>query len=299
MTPTTTIAVHTAVATTGVYLIALYLMRAQPALTDSMARLSGPTPPRTGTPATSFIDTLADKTGTRLHPLVLDWKIFTLPDADLKLLNRDPAHVLGEKVVAALLGLLLLPTLNLLLTTVGAALPWTLPAILSLVLAFGLFLVPDADIRRRASAARAEFAQALSTYIDLVALCRRGSMGPTQALDSAAAVGDSWVFLRLDEELYEAGRSGESPAYALTRLARELGIGDLGDLADIMMMTEGQGASIYSSLRARAANLRSRDNSYEQGQAAETTEKLAMPLAGLAGLFIVLLLIPAINLITG
>ncbi|MFC9358705.1 type II secretion system F family protein [Rhodococcus sp. NPDC057014] len=294
-----TVILYTSVGTIGIYLVALYIMRAQPALSDAMARLSGPAPERTATTGTSLIDGMANKLGIRVHPYLQDSKFFTLPNADLALLHRDPAHVLGEKLVAALLGLLIFPFLNLVLTAFGVGLGWSIPAILSIATAFLLFLIPDIEIRRRATAARAEFAQALSSYIDLVALCRRGGIGTTQSLERAAQVGDSWVFLRLDEELYEAGRSGEAPWNALTRVSQELGLTELGDLADIMNMTGDKGASVYTSLRAKAAGLRSAQASAEQGAAAEATEKLAMPLAGLAGLFIMLLLIPALTIITG
>ncbi len=299
MSTTTSVIIYTAAGTIGVYLVALYFLRAQPALTDAMARLSGPAPSRATNASTSVIDGAAKKLGLRLYPHISDSKYLTLPTADLELLHRDPSHVLGEKIVAGILGLLIFPILNLILTAFGVGLSWSLPAILSIGMAIVLFLVPDIEIRRRAAAARYEFAQALSSYIDLVALCRRGGIGATQSLERAAQVGDSWVFLRLDEELYEAGRSGEAPWNALTRVSRELGLAELGDLADIMTMTGDQGGSIYASLRARAAALRSAQASAEQGKAAEATEKIAMPLAGLAGLFILLLLIPALSTISG
>jgi len=299
MSITMTIIVYTSVGTIGIYLVALYFLRAQPALTDVMSRMSGPAPEKASTAGTSLVDGLANKLGLRVHPYLQDSRFLTLPTSDLSLLHKDPAHVLGEKLVAAFFGLLIFPILNLVLTAFGLGLAWSMPAILSLAAAVFLFVIPDIDIRRRAAAARAEFAQALSSYIDLVALCRRGGIGSTQSLEIAAQVGDSWVFLRLDEELYEAGRSGEAPWSALTRVSQQLGLAELGDLADIMTMTGDKGASVYTSLRAKAASLRSAQTSAEQSAAVEATEKLAIPLAGLAGLFMALLLIPAVTVISG
>lgn len=48
-----TVILYTSVGTIGIYLVALYFMRAQPALSDAMSRLSGPAPERTSTAGTS------------------------------------------------------------------------------------------------------------------------------------------------------------------------------------------------------------------------------------------------------
>lgn len=293
------IMLYTAIGASGLYIVVLYLMRAQPALTDAMDHLSGPAPERTHSAGGSFLHNAANSVGDRLYPHLRDSRFFTLPSADLSLLRKDPAHVMGEKLVAALIGLALWPVLNVVMTAAGAGFGWTAPGILALITAAVLFAVPDIEIRNRAAAARKEFAQAFSTYVDLVALCRRASIGTVQSLETAARVGDSWVFLRLDEELYAAGRSGEPPWSALNRVSHELGLAELGDLADVMNISDKDGASIYTSLRARAAALRSAQVSTEQGEAAEATEKLALPLVSLAGIFILLIGIPAVSTITG
>src|ERR1700704_4788449 len=162
MSITMTIIVYTSVGTIGIYLVALYFLRAQPALTDVMSRMSGPAPEKASTAGTSLVDGLANKLGLRVHPYLQDSRFLTLPTSDLSLLHKDPAHVLGEKLVAAFFGLLIFPILNLVLTAFGLGLAWSMPAILSLATAVFLFMIPDIDIRRRAAAARAEFAQALS-----------------------------------------------------------------------------------------------------------------------------------------
>lgn len=121
-----------------------------------------------------------------------------------------------------------------------------------------------------------------------------------QSLERAAAVGDSWVFRRLDEELMRAQRSGQAPWDTLTRISGELELPDLADLADIMTLTGEQGASVAVTLSARASALRNAQLSDELGKAGSATEKIQAPLAVLGIIFMAMLFIPALsNIVLG
>src|SRR3546814_17767145 len=97
MSITMTIIVYTSVGTIGIYLVALYFLRAQPALTDVMSRMSGPAPAKASTARTSLVDGLANKLGLRVHPYLQDSRFLTLPTSALPLLNKAPTPVPDTK----------------------------------------------------------------------------------------------------------------------------------------------------------------------------------------------------------
>jgi Flp pilus assembly protein TadB len=162
------------------------------------------------------------------------------------------------------------------------------------VLAVGLFLIPDLEVRRKAASARQEFARATSAYLDLTALERAAGAGATQALEQAATVGDSWVFIRLREQLIRARLSGTPPWDGLHQLAVELGLPELSDLADIMRLSGEQGAAVAETLRARSRSLRAALLTAEQTRANEQSERMVMPVAFLGLIFLIILGAPAI-----
>ena len=217
-----------------------------------------------------------------------------VPTHELRLLRIPVARHLGQKVLMALLGLLF-PTVFVVLTTAaGHALPIALPAAAAVVLAAVLFVVPDLEVARKATAARQEFARATSAYLDLTALERAAGAGATQALEQAATVGDSWVFVRLREQLVRARLSGTPPWDGLHDLATELALPELSDLADIMRLSGTEGAAVADTLRARSRGLRAALLTREQTRANEQSERLVIPVAFLGLIFLVILGAPAI-----
>ena len=207
--------------------------------------------------------------------------------------RMENSEIIEDKILSAAIGLIIVPVSLALLALFGIAVPFVFPAAGSLVLALVGFFAPDADVKTRAASARLEFTRALAAFIDFVSLNRSGGVAAFQSLERAAAVGDSWVFLRLDAELQKASLAGQAPWAALSNLAAELALPELGDLADIMTYTGDQGASVADTLAARAGALRSALLSKEQGEAGAKTKKMDAPLGALAVLFMIMLLVPA------
>ncbi|MGG5258648.1 type II secretion system F family protein [Phycicoccus avicenniae] len=222
-----------------------------------------------------------------------------LPARDLALLRRPVSRFYGEKVAFALLGLVIPPTLTVLFNSIGAGLAFYVPAAASVALAAAMFWLPNYNVRDDARRARAEFTRALSAYIDLVALERLAGAGPRQAMESAAAVGDSWVFVRLGEELARTRWSGLTPWEALHALAAELGVPELDDLADIMRLSGEEGSQVYASLRARAAGLRTALLTSEKARANEVAERMTIPMSLLGVIFLAILVAPALLRVMG
>lgn len=282
----------------GIVLIGLRWVPARPDLADALGRLA---PEHSLAAPVSVVVPVgaADRIGlwaTRYLPI----RLAPPPVRDLDLLGMPLHRFYGQRVLYAALGLILPLSLTALVTVIGVRPPMILPAVASLVLAALLSLIPDLNIRSEATAAREQFTRALSAYIDLVALERLAGAGPRQAMESAAAIGDSWPFRRIAEELARSRWSGVAPWDALGGLATRLGLDSLNDLSDIMRLSGEQGAAVYQSLRARSAAMRSALVTDELAAANRTAERLTLPGALLALTFAVLLTAPAmIRLVSG
>ncbi|MHB8913310.1 MAG: type II secretion system F family protein [Lysobacter sp.] len=284
----------------GLALLVRELLPAQPQLAAALDRLAPPPPPNTAPgadePVRDAASTRALETRVGLlaqrHLSVLPLQ--AVPARELALLRIPVARHVGQKVLLALIGLLFPAVFTALALAAGVALPLAFPALSSLVLAAVLFLLPDLEVRRKAAAAREEFARATSAYLDLTALERTAGAGATQALEQAATVGDSWVFVRLREQLIRARLSGTAPWDGLHELATELALPELSDLADIMRLSGEEGAAVADTLRARSRGLRTALLTKEQTRANENSERMVVPVAVLGLIFLVLLGAPAI-----
>ena len=274
-------------------LLVARLMPAEPDLADA---LSGS--PRRDRAHATAVDSAADRQGTdravgHARPAAGLW--VRTPTRELALLRIPLAQFYGDKLVFAVLGLLIPPLLVLLLQRLsGWASRSQIPAFASLGLAAVMFFMPNYNAIDDARKARLEFARALGAYIDLVALERNNGIGVRQAMEAAAEVGDSWVFTRLSEELTRSRWSGLPPWDALHTLAEELGLPELDDFADIMRLSGEEGASVYATLRARSAAMRTAMLNDEIAQANAVGERMTIPGSLLGVIFMALLVAPSL-----
>lgn len=284
-----------ALAGLGVALVVRELMPSQPHLRSAIDRLqddSGQTTDRGPVVDLGRSSLFQDRLGLALEQRLPGLLSLRFPKSELDLLRIPTYKYLGEKALWALLGLAFPALLSLILSFGGVSLPFTIPVGLSIILATGMWFLPDVDIRQKAVKAREEFTRALGAYIDLVALERAGGAGTTQALENAAEIGDSWVFQRLREELARARWAGTTPWEGLHALSEQLGLPELDDLADIMRLSGEEGATVYESLRARANGLRNATLSAEHARANADSERMVMPVALLAVVFLGLIAAP-------
>jgi pilus assembly protein TadC len=286
----------------GVTLVVRELLPAQPALAAALDRLAPPPPARTadakavqpGDDDPARTSGLETRVGLAVQRHLDSLPMLRVPTRDLMLLRLPVHRWLGQKVLMGLLGLLFPALFTLVAAAMGYALPVALPALGGLALGALLFLVPDVEVARKAAAARQEFARATGAYLDLTALERAAGAGATQALEQAATVGDSWVFVRLREELARARLSGTPPWDGLHALSAELALPELSDLADIMRLSGEQGAAVADTLRARSRGLRAALLTKEQTRANTDSERMVIPVALLGLIFLVILGAPAI-----
>jgi hypothetical protein len=157
-----------------------------------------------------------------------------------------------------------------------------------------MFFLPNYNALDDARKARLEFSRALGAYVEYVALERNNGSGVRQSMESAAEIGDTWVFTRLSEELNRSRWSGLPPWDALHTLASELGLPDLDDFADIMRLSGEEGAATYATLRARAGAMRTAMLNDELTEANAVGERMSIPGSLLGVIFMAILLAPSI-----
>lgn len=282
-----------ALAGLGVAIVLAWAIPAQPELSSALDRLD-PTHARTPIAALPGDDTsLADRAGRRLQRHLPPWAT-RVPAADLAVLGVTPARLLGQRAAFLVVGLVFPTLFTAVVWAFGWQLPLSIPALAGALMGAGLSFIPVVESRRNAASARQEFTRAVGAYTDLVALERNAGAGSTQALESAAAVGDSWVFVRVREELTRARWSGRAPWDALGDLGTDLQVPALADLGDIMRMSGEQGTAVVEALRARSAASREALLAADHTSANQASEGLAMPVAALGIIFLGLLATPAV-----
>jgi hypothetical protein len=214
--------------------------------------------------------------------------------SDLELVGETPAQLAARKVGYAVVGFAFPPVLSMVMAVIGLTLPFAIPLLASLVFGAVLFAVPDVDLRRRADAVRAEMRRAVCVYLELVALERVADAGASEALERAADIGDGRAFDLIRDALLRARLFGVPPWRELDRLAVDLKVPELGDVADIVRLSGEDGAAVYATLRARAASLRTAILNAETASANAASEHMVIPVALLGLAFMALLGFPAL-----
>lgn len=292
----------------GFALLAWRLAPSDPDLADALDRLAPDrvVPRRAGTGTGVGTGVGAEGDADTEAASVMDrigvWALKNLPGGawahtprkDLAILQVSETRFYGEKVVWALLGLVMPPLLATCFSLIGLPLPFVIPTFGSLALAALFWFMPNYNALDDAKRARIEFNRALGAYIDMVATGVRDGASGQQALRAAAEVGDAWVFKRIESELRRARYMTRAPWDCLHGLADELGVPELDDLADIMQQSGQDGAQIYNSLRARAAALRSTMLSAEVSKANAASERMYIPASLLGVVFMAILVAPSI-----
>lgn len=276
----------------GITLVAARLMPAHPDLKSAFERLD----PSSSVESlnTLPVSGIQDRVGVWVQRRAPAGVWARVPIKELALLQRPVHQHFGEKALLGIVGLVALPLVAILGRLMGLGIPLAVPLAGSLLLAIALFMTPDITVRAEAARARKEFVRALASYIDLVALERASGTGSTQSLKQAADVGDSWVFQRIGQEIARSGWSGQSPWDGLKDLADQLELPELADLAEIMRLSREEGASVAGQLRARSTSMRSALLSEDLAKANAAGEKMTVPVAALALIFLAILATPAV-----
>jgi Flp pilus assembly protein TadB len=209
----------------------------------------------------------------------------------LRLQDKPIAEFYADKAVMMIIGAVL-PGLGAFLATLSGVSvgPW--PALLSLAGAAIGFFGPDLLLRRAAETARSGAVEALLVYIDLVTLERLANASATQALHSAAQLSDGPLFLQIRTALDRARLEQQPPYDELRRIADQLQLPELADVADVMQLDE-TGAALSGTLRARVRELRDAHLTSEQTKASAAAEGMTIYMTLPALIFSLIFLVAA------
>lgn len=210
----------------------------------------------------------------------------------LELQNKSIAEFYADKAVMAVVGALL-PAAG------GVVLGWltgsvgVLPAAAALIGAIVGYFVPDLLLRRAAVVVRGNAVEALLLYLELVTLERLTNASAPQALRNAAQLSEVPLFLQIRSALERAQLEQQPPYPELRRLATQLSLPELNDVADVMQLDES-GAALSGALRARVRELRDAHLTQEQIKAGAEAEGMTLYMTLPALIFGLIFLVAAL-----
>jgi Flp pilus assembly protein TadB len=271
----------------GLWLLISRLLPAHPQLRWSMTMLVGHHQP-------TDVSGLAWESLGSWGLKALPARLRLVPTQDLALVEMTPASFLSRKMVYGVSGLLFPGVLTSGVILLGYQVPIVVPGVVGIALGVVGFMIPDFQVRSHATRRRTEFSRTLACYINLVALERSCGSGTKQALDTAANLGDSWVFRHLKEALDRGSWAGIPPGEALQELGTTLGLPEVSELGDIVSLSSHEGAGIYRILRAKSTSIRESLLLADTAAAHESNEKMSLPVSLLGMIFLVILITPAL-----
>jgi len=210
----------------------------------------------------------------------------------LRLQDKSIAEFYADKAVMAVIGAALPAVVGTVLGLVTGSTS-ALPLALSLVGAVVGFFVPDLLLRRASGVVRSGALEALLLYLELVTLERLANASAAQALQNAAVLSDTPLFVQLRSALERARLEQQPPYGELRRLATQLDLPELGDVADVMQLDE-TGAALSGALRARVRELRDAHLSAEQIKANTDAEGMTVYMTLPAMIFGLIFLVAAL-----
>lgn len=216
----------------------------------------------------------------------------------LRLKGMSIAQFFAEKLILALV-CAAVPSLVGTVFTMGLHTPVWVPAGAAMVgVVIGWFL-PDLQLRGSVGRARADAGEALFTFFDLVTLERLANLSGTQALHSAASLSDATLFVSIRAALERARLEQQPPYHELKRLADELRLPELADIADVMRLDE-TGAALSGALRARVKELRDAHLTQAKIDANAVSERMTIFMVVPALVFgLIFLVPPLLRLVAG
>jgi tight adherence protein C len=275
----------------GLVCLVAAMVPAVPRLDAALERVvTDGSPPRTTAAEVGAVTTPSERLGAMLY------RLSPLPVSErqrraLRLQDKPIAEFYADKAVMMIVGAVL-PGLAAYLWALSGAAVGTWPALLSLAGATIGFFVPDLLLRRAADTARSSAVEALLVYIDLVTLERLANASASQALQSAAQLSDNPLFLQIRTALERARLEQQPPYDELRRIADQLHLPELADVADVMQLDE-TGAALSGTLRARVRELRDAHLTSEQTKASAAAEGMTIYMTLPALIFSLIFLVAA------
>ncbi|MFL6063962.1 MAG: hypothetical protein ACJ72G_04770 [Friedmanniella sp.] len=210
----------------------------------------------------------------------------------LRLRDKSIPEFYADKAVMAIVGAALPAVLGGAAAVVTGT-PSPLPALAGVAGAVTGFFVPDLLLHRSAAVLRSSAVDALLLYLELVTLERLTNASAPQALQNAALVSEVPLFVQIRAALDRARLEQQAPYAELRRLAVQLSLPELADVADVMQLDE-TGAALSGALRARVRELRDAHLTQEQIKASAEAEGMTIYMTLPALIFGLIFLVAAL-----
>jgi tight adherence protein C len=219
--------------------------------------------------------------------------------ADLSMVGRSLEAHLAASIVGAVVGLLVPLVLSAIFAAVFGSGFALVPLWVGLVGALVGGLLPSSRIKGAAESRRRDFRHVVSSFLDLVAMNLSGGRGVPEALQTAAAISDSWGMVRIRNSLQTARLQGVTPWVALGELGDELRIDELRDLGAALGLVAEDGAKVRDSLYARSESMRQRELADAEGRAQAQSQSMLVAQLLLCVGFLIFLTYPALARVVG
>ncbi len=214
---------------------------------------------------------------------------------DLRIVGRSHAQHAFAKLSGALAASGALAVVGYGASLVGFAPPvWVILVLVALGV-LGGYVGADGALRKKAAERRDQFLRALSAYMDLVKILVAGGSHSDGALYQAAAVGSGWAFDELKAAMDWSRVNGKPPSAGFQRLAAEIGVADVEELAATIRLTAEQGASPSDALACKAEMLSALELANARMKADSTTERMSIPTVVVAIAFVMFVGYPALS----
>jgi tight adherence protein C len=206
----------------------------------------------------------------------------------------EPSQFFGEKVAAALIGLVIFPFMNVL--GVHPFGPW--PVWSWLVGATIGFLGPDWQLERHLSARRTECLMELPIILDMLTIATSAGLALEQALDQVVRQGAGTVARELQHARRDMTLRGQTLIDSLEEMSERVGVPELTSFTSQLRAAHEQGIPLTHTLIAQAEALRERKRLriVEEGGKASVRMLLPVALFVMPVLFVVLLVPAAVEL---
>lgn len=205
-------------------------------------------------------------------------ELITDVEADVDVVGGTLQGHATDKLNAGAGGGVLFPVIALLF---GFATSAPVLLILSVFGAIIFYLAPDIELRGKAATRRAEFDEALTGFVSLVAVSISGGGGVNSAMSDATDIGRSWCFILIGRSLEESALVGESPWAGLNRMGRRLNLVSLIEFAGALSLAGTSGARVAETLQVRAESSRKRELAEVRAEAEKNSESMGVPIAAM------------------
>ena len=258
----------------GLVAVAAGLRRSTPSLQAALERVGGSDLRVEGAETTAAGTSTSERWGAALQR----WTPVPLTARQrraLRLQDKSVPEFYADKLVMAVIGVVLPGLLGSALSWVAVGHVGAVPALAAVLGGVVGFFVPDLLLLRSTEATRSSALEALLVFVDLVTLERLANASAPQALVRAASLSQVPLFVQIRTALERATLEQQSPYAELRRLADTLDLPELADVADVMQLDE-TGAALSGSLRARVRELRDAHLTAEQIRASADAEGMTI-----------------------